>query len=183
MLHIPAFCFFDTTVTCSQWVCRVKFVVITPHFILQQYLWNIAIQLTVGCYNSWANLQCSGCSPLGEKLLWNGTIQSYPFFHQALHLWLHAVYTILWGINSLTPQLIQYIYHHFSWQRLFFFLSIQPLSNQSLLIVNLTNFSEKQIEILTRNHITVFLDVVCHWWPYSLRRFRKLNNRYIKAPT
>ena len=29
---------------------------------------------TDGCYNSWANLRCSGCSPLGEKLLWKRTI-------------------------------------------------------------------------------------------------------------
>ena len=35
---------------------------------------NIAIQPAAGCYNSWANLRCSSCSPLGEKSLWNGTI-------------------------------------------------------------------------------------------------------------
>ena len=51
------------------WLRRVKLVVIP-----QQYLWNIAIQLAVGCYNSWANLRCSGCYPLGEKLLWNRSI-------------------------------------------------------------------------------------------------------------
>ena len=28
----------------------------------------------MGCCNSWANLRCSSCSPLGEKSLWNGTI-------------------------------------------------------------------------------------------------------------
>ena len=33
-------------------------------------MWNIAIQPAVGCYNSWANLRCSGCYPLEEKL-WN----------------------------------------------------------------------------------------------------------------
>ena len=42
---------------------RVKFVVIPPRFVLQQYLWNIAIQPALGCYNSWANLRCSSCSP------------------------------------------------------------------------------------------------------------------------
>ena len=56
-----------------QWSRRVKYVVIPPRFVWQQYLWNIAIQPAVGCYNSWANL-CSSCSPLGEKSLWNGTI-------------------------------------------------------------------------------------------------------------
>ena len=29
----------------------------------------------MGCYNSWANLRSSSCSPLGEKSLWNGTIK------------------------------------------------------------------------------------------------------------
>ena len=37
-------------------------------------MWNIAIQSAVGCYNSWVNLRCSGCYPLGEKLLWNRSI-------------------------------------------------------------------------------------------------------------
>ena len=31
-------------------------------------------QPAVGCHNSWANLRCSGCYPLGEKLLWNRSI-------------------------------------------------------------------------------------------------------------
>ena len=35
-----------------------------------------AIQPAIGCYNSWANLRCSGCYPLGEKLLWNRSIIS-----------------------------------------------------------------------------------------------------------
>ena len=29
---------------------------------------------TVSFYNVWANLCCSGCSPIGENSLWNGTI-------------------------------------------------------------------------------------------------------------
>ena len=49
------------------WFRRVKLVVIPPRFILQQYLWNIAIQPAVGCYNSWANLRSSGCYPLGKN--------------------------------------------------------------------------------------------------------------------
>ena len=74
MLHIPALWYFDTSVTYPRWFRRVKFVVIPPRFVLQQYLWNIVIQPTVGCYNSWANLRCSSCSPLEEKSLWTGTI-------------------------------------------------------------------------------------------------------------
>ena len=32
-----------------------------------------------GCYNSCVNLPCSGCSPLGEKLLWKRTIDLSSF--------------------------------------------------------------------------------------------------------
>ena len=56
------------------WFRRVNLIVIPPRFKKQQYLWNIAIQPAVGCYNSWASLQCSACYPLGEKLLWNRSI-------------------------------------------------------------------------------------------------------------
>ena len=38
------------------------------------YTRNVVFWHTVGCYNSWANLRCSGCYPLGEKLLWNRSI-------------------------------------------------------------------------------------------------------------
>ena len=71
VLHIPALWYFGTSVTYPPWFRRVKLVVIPLRFIKQHFLWNIAIQLAVGCYNSWANLRCSGCYPLGEKLLWN----------------------------------------------------------------------------------------------------------------
>ena len=71
MPHIPALWYFDTSVTYPQWFRRVKVVVIPPCFAWQQYLWNIAIQPAVGCYNSWVNLRCWGCLPLGERLLWN----------------------------------------------------------------------------------------------------------------
>ena len=72
LIHAPItrIVVFDTLVTYPQWV---KFVVILPRFVFQQYSWNIAIQPAMGCYNSWANLRCSSCSPLGEKSLWNGT--------------------------------------------------------------------------------------------------------------
>ena len=59
---------------------RVKLVVMPPRFIEQQYLWNIAIQPAVGCYKPWANLRCSGCYPLGEKLLWNRSIMNSPWW-------------------------------------------------------------------------------------------------------
>ena len=74
VLHIPALWYFGTSVIYPPWFRIVKLVVIPPRFIQQQYLWNIAIQPAVGCYNPWANLRCSGCYPLGEKLLWNRSI-------------------------------------------------------------------------------------------------------------
>ena len=74
MLHIPALWYFGTSVTYRPWFRRVKLVVIPPRFILHQYLWNIAIQPAVGCYNSWANLRCSRSYPLGGKSLWNRSI-------------------------------------------------------------------------------------------------------------
>ena len=74
MLHIPTLCYFDTSVSYPQWFLRIKFVLIPPRFVQQQYLWNIVIQLAVGCYNSWAYARCSDCSSLGEISLWNGTV-------------------------------------------------------------------------------------------------------------
>ena len=56
------------------WFRRVKLVVIPLRLIQKQFLWNIAIQPVVGCYNSRANLRCSGCYPLGENLLWSRSI-------------------------------------------------------------------------------------------------------------
>ena len=70
MLHIPAFMTYHGY-TPKDFV--VKFVVIPPWFVQQQYLWNIVMQPTFGCCNVWANVR-SGCSPLGENSLWNRTI-------------------------------------------------------------------------------------------------------------
>ena len=85
-------------------------------------MWNIAIQPVVGCYNSWANLRCSGCYPPGEKLLWNRSISSsctismlrlrndykckYYFTYPKINstwqglkgkLWWYKIYPILWS--------------------------------------------------------------------------------------
>ena len=51
----------------SQISCNTPMLYIAAIFV-------IVIQPAVGCYNSWANLRCSGCYPLGEKLLWNRSI-------------------------------------------------------------------------------------------------------------
>ena len=67
--RIVVFWHIGNQITYPRWFRRVKFVVIPPRFVWQQYLWNIAIQPAVGRYNSWANLRCSSCSLLGEKNL------------------------------------------------------------------------------------------------------------------
>ena len=54
----------------SQICCNTAMFCIAAIFV--KYCYTI----TEGCYNSWANLRCSSCSPLGEKSLWNGTIQT-----------------------------------------------------------------------------------------------------------
>ena len=74
MLHLPALWYFHMSVICPHRFHRVRFISIPPCFVKQRYLWNIAMQPSVSCYNVRANLCCSGCSPLGEKSLWNGTI-------------------------------------------------------------------------------------------------------------
>ena len=122
MLHIPALWYFGTWITYPPWF-RVKLVVIPPRFIQQHYLWNIAIQPAVGCSNSWANLRCFGCYPLGGKLLWNRSIVKVvlQIMHSPTHLGLETdcvsillytglcVYTMcvisgpsLWGLNYRT---------------------------------------------------------------------------------
>ena len=91
MLHIPALWYFDTPVTCPQWFRRAKFVLIPSRFVQRQYLWNITMQPAVVCYNSWANIQCSGCSPLGEISLWNGIISL---------LWVNKIGSTLYSEGS-----------------------------------------------------------------------------------
>ena len=66
-----------------------------PRFVKQQYLWNIAIQPAVGCYNSWANSWCSGWSPRGEKLLWNRFIESYADNKVHMHQLTSAIQVVL----------------------------------------------------------------------------------------
>ena len=80
--YIPALWYFGTSVTYPPWFCIVKLVVIPPRFVQQQYLWNIAIQPAVGCYNPWANLRGSGCYPLCEKLLRNRSIDPVVYGHE-----------------------------------------------------------------------------------------------------
>ena len=48
MLHIPASWYFDISVVYHKDFI-VKFLKIPQYFTLQQYLWNVAIQMAVGC--------------------------------------------------------------------------------------------------------------------------------------
>ena len=64
MFHIPALWYFGISVIYPQGFRRVKFVIIPPCFIKQQYLLKVVIQAEVRCI--WANSRCTGCSPLGE---------------------------------------------------------------------------------------------------------------------
>ena len=74
MLHLSVLCHFDISAIYPQGF-HSQICYDTPCFILQQYLLNIVIQSAVSCADLWANIRCSGCSPLGEKWLWNRTIQ------------------------------------------------------------------------------------------------------------
>ena len=69
MLHIPALWYFDISVIRPHRFRRLKFAIMPPCFVYHQYLWNIALQPSVGCYNLWADLRCWGYSSLGEKSL------------------------------------------------------------------------------------------------------------------
>ena len=103
MLYIPAMWYFDISVICPHIFRRVKFVIIPPCFVKQQYLWNMALQPSVGCYNLCANLCCLGCSPLGEKSLWNGTI-TIPY------------YSVIPVLGGWTPILPMYEKLHFMYK-------------------------------------------------------------------
>ena len=53
----------------------------TPTFYIAAIFVKYCYTTVFGCYNSWANLRCSGCYPLGEKLLWNRSIPLFPSLH------------------------------------------------------------------------------------------------------
>ena len=82
-------------------VRRVKFVSIPPHSVQQHYLWNIALQPAVGCYNLWANIRCSGCSPLGEISLWNVTIALLMTQTQCKLRYCMFIHTVISPITSI----------------------------------------------------------------------------------
>ena len=70
MLHIPTLRYLDISVTYPPGFHGVTFVIISP-CLIEQYLWNIDIEPAIGC---------SGCSPLGEKVLWNRTTVNEQIF-------------------------------------------------------------------------------------------------------
>ena len=91
MLHIPALWYFDISVTYPQGfygqICYN-----TPMFyIIAIHLWNIAIQLRVGCFGLQANMRCLSCSPLEEKELWNRTIGIRRKSYESVKCWTHYI--------------------------------------------------------------------------------------------
>ena len=63
---------------------------------------------TVSCYNVWANSCCLGCSPLGERSLWKGTIVWFPLpVKQPWKIWVYESYdSVCTGVITTTKQSI-----------------------------------------------------------------------------
>ena len=69
-------------------------------------MWNIAIQPAVGCYNSWANLQCSGCYPLGENYCETGLSPwaLFPLYTVSVVLVTHITDNVYCVFMTLRPR-------------------------------------------------------------------------------
>ena len=67
VLHIPALWYFGSSVTYPPWLRRVKLVVIPPCFCIAAIF--VKYCYTIGCYNSWANLRCSGMLSARGKII------------------------------------------------------------------------------------------------------------------
>ena len=75
MLHIPALWYFDISVTYPQGLIESNLLQY-PYVLYSSNICDILLynrQLVVLTYK--ANMRCSGCSPLGLKILWNRTLQ------------------------------------------------------------------------------------------------------------
>ena len=92
----------------------------TPTFYKATIFVKYCYTTAVGCYNSWANVRCSGCYTLGEKLLWNRSISIRDW--QAFCIFIPLLKSKLFVINSLRLYLPQNI--HFQ-------VRIVNLSNRS----------------------------------------------------
>ena len=68
--YIPALWYFGTSVIYPPWFRWVKLVV-KPHVLYSSNICEILLYTRQLVVKPWANLRCSGCYPLGEKLLWN----------------------------------------------------------------------------------------------------------------
>ena len=55
---------------------------------------------TVGCYNSCADIGCSGCSPLGEISLWNGAIAPLTAMHGGHLANIHSCFIFAFSQND-----------------------------------------------------------------------------------
>ena len=90
----------------SQINCNTPTLYIAAIFVRYYYT-----QPAVGCYNSWANLRCSGCYPLGEKLLWNRSILRHYLCNKIVIVFCELLNTIS---PCCIPITIYYV--HFSHQ-------------------------------------------------------------------
>ena len=68
MLHIPALWYFDTSEIYPQWFRCSQICCNTTTFVWGPYLWNIALQPAVDCYNKLIYGVRSGSSPGGYSL-------------------------------------------------------------------------------------------------------------------
>ena len=80
LIHAPytRIVVFDISVICRHRFCRVKFVIIPSCFYSSNFSETL-LQPSVVCYNVWAYLRCSICSPLGENIVKMG------YFHRYFH--------------------------------------------------------------------------------------------------
>ena len=104
MLHLPALCYFDTSVTYPQSFRRVKFVVIPPRFI----------QPAVSCYNSWANCGVRAAHRQGKNLCEMGLLPEGDFIRDTpvMNYWNKLAFYVSKMSNFpwLTPSELMYFY-------------------------------------------------------------------------
>ena len=113
MLHIPALWYFGISVICTHRFRRVRLVIIPPCFVWQQYLWNIALQPSVGCYKAWVNSRYKGCSPLGENHCEVG------LFSMSLH-YAHSTHVTDYTVLASKVWLTETRYSNFSFKVIWF---------------------------------------------------------------
>ena len=88
-ISIPAWWYFDISVIYLKRLWRVKFVINPARFLQQQYLWNITIKPTAGCYN-W-DIQATGLDAWASRVKCPARFVSH----------LHEICIYIWVVYSL----------------------------------------------------------------------------------